>query len=44
MDIKIILSAIRVVVTLIYLYDDVFRICSGDFAKLMANKNLNQFV
>jgi len=44
MDTKIILSVTWVAVTLIYLYGDVFRICSGDFAKLMANKNLNQFV
>ncbi len=44
MDIKIILSASWVVVTLIYLYGDVLRICSGDFAKLMTNLNFNQFV
>ncbi len=44
MDTKIILSATWVVVTLIYLYDDVFRICSGDFAKSMANMNFNQLV
>jgi hypothetical protein len=44
MDTKIMLSATWVVVTLIYLYGDVFRICSGDFEKLMANMNFNQFV
>ena len=45
MDTKIILSASWVVVTLIYLYDDVLRICSGDLAKIpMADMNLNQFV
>jgi hypothetical protein len=45
MDTKIILSATWVVVTLIYLYGDVLRICSGDLAKKpMADKNLNQFV
>lgn len=45
MDTKIMLSATWVVVTLIYLYGDVLRICSGDFAKSsMANMNLNQFV
>ena len=42
MDTKIILSATWVVVTLIYLYDDVLRICSGDFAKSMANMSFNQ--
>lgn len=44
MDTKIMLSATWVVVTLIYLYDDVLRICSGDLAKSMANMNSNQFV
>ena len=44
MDTKIILSATWVVVTLIYLYGDVLRICSGDMAKSMADMNLNQFV
>ncbi len=44
MDTKIILSATWVVVTLIYLYGDVLRICSGDLAKSMANTNFNQFV
>ncbi len=44
MDTKILLSATWVVVTLIYLYDDVLRICSGDFAKSMGNMNFNQFV
>jgi hypothetical protein len=43
LDMRIILSATWVVVTLIYLYGDVFRIYSGDFAK-MANMNFNQFV
>src|SRR5512137_517005 len=44
MDTKILLSATWVVVTLIYLYDDVLRICSGDFAKSMTNMNFNQGV
>ena len=45
MDTKIILSATWVVVTLIYLYDDVLRICSGDLAKKpMSDMNLNQYV
>jgi hypothetical protein len=44
MDTKILLSATWVVVTLIYLYGDVLRICSGDFDKSMANMNFNQFV
>ena len=44
MDTKILLSATWVVVTLIYLYDDVLRICSGDFAKSMANLSFNQGV
>ena len=44
MDTKILLSATWVVVTLIYLYGDVLRICSGDFVKSMANMNFNQFV
>jgi hypothetical protein len=45
MDTKNILSVTWVVVTLIYLYDDVLRICSGDLAKKpMADMNLNQFV
>jgi len=44
MDTRIILSSTWVVVTLIYLYGDVLRICSGDLAKGMANMNLNQFV
>ena len=44
MDTKIMLSITWVVVTLIYLYGDVLRICSGDLAKSMANMNLNQFV
>jgi len=45
MDTKLILSSTWVVATLIYLYDDVLRICSGDLAKKsLANMNLNQFV
>jgi hypothetical protein len=44
MDTKNLLSTTWVVVTLIYLYGDVLRICSGDFAKSMANLNFNQFV
>ncbi len=44
MDTRIILSATWVVVTLIYLYGDVLRICSGDQAKSRANTNFNQFV
>ncbi len=44
MDTKIILSATWVVVTLVYLYGDVLRICSGDFAKSMAKMSFNQFV
>ena len=44
MDTKIMLSATWVVVTLIYLYGDVLRICSGDLAKSKVNMNFNQFV
>ncbi len=44
MESKILLSATWVVVMLIYLYDDVLRICSGDFAKSMTNLNFNQAV
>ena len=44
MDTMIILSGTWVVVTLIYLYGDVLRICSGDFAKSMGDNNFNQFV
>jgi hypothetical protein len=44
LDMRIILSTTWVVVTLIYLYGDVLRICSGDFVKSMANTNFNQFV
>ena len=44
LDTRIILSTTWVVVTLIYLYGDVFRIYSGDFAKLMPNTNFNQFI
>jgi hypothetical protein len=40
---RILLSATWVVVTLLYLYGDVFRICSGDLAKNpMADMNLSQ--
>ncbi len=42
MDTKNLLSASWVVVTLIYLYGDVLRICSGDQAKTMANMSFNQ--
>ena len=42
---RILLSATWVVVTLLYLYGDVFRICSGDLAKNpMADKILNQYI
>jgi len=44
LDTRIILSATWVVVTLIFLYGDVFRIVSGDSAKSMAAMNFNQFV
>ena len=44
MNTEIILSTTWVVVTLIYLYGDVLRICSGDLAKSMANTNMNQSV
>ena len=44
MEPKNILSVTWVVVTLIYLYDDVLRICSGDLAKSMADKNFSQSV
>jgi hypothetical protein len=45
MDTRNILSVTWVVVTLIYLYGDVLRICSGDLAKRpMTDLNLNQFV
>ena len=42
MDTKIMLSATWVVVTLIFLYGDILRICSGDQAR--SNMNFNQFV
>lgn len=42
MDTKIMLPVTWVVVTLIYLYGDVLRICKGE-AKAMAEMNLNQF-
>jgi uncharacterized membrane protein len=45
LDMRIILSATWVVVTLIYLYGDVLRIYhSGDMAKALADMKLNQFV
>jgi len=45
METKTLLSATWIVVTLIYLYGDVLRICSGDLAKSsMASMNLNQYV
>lgn len=44
MDTKYLISSTWVVVVLIYLYDDVLRIYSGDFAKSMADKNFNQLV
>ena len=40
---QIILAGTWVVVTLIYLYGDVLRICSGDLAKAMPQVNFNQF-
>ena len=43
LDVRIVLSATWVVVTLIYLYGDVLRICKGE-AKAMAYMSLNQFV
>lgn len=43
MDTKIILSATWIVVMLIYLLGDVFRITSGDMAKAMAEMKFNQF-
>jgi hypothetical protein len=44
LDTKIILSAIWVVVMMIYFLGDVLRIVSGDAAKAMANQNFNQYV
>jgi len=44
MDTKYLISSTWVVAVLIYLYGDVLRIFSGDFAKSMADKNFNQFV
>ena len=44
MNTKTILSATWVVVTLLYLYGDVLRICSGDFAKSMTNMKFSQGV
>ena len=44
MEPRIMLFATWVVVTLIYLYGDVLRICSGDFAKMMTNMSFNQSV
>jgi hypothetical protein len=43
LDTRVVLSATWVVITLIYLYGDVLRICSGD-VQAMAAMNLNQFV
>ncbi len=40
---QIILAGSWVVATLIYLYGDVLRICSGDIAKTMPQANFNQF-
>jgi hypothetical protein len=44
METKSIISSTWVVVVLIYLYGDVLRICSGDTAKSMADKNFGQYV
>jgi hypothetical protein len=45
MEIKIVLSASWVVVTLVYLYGDVLRIYhGGDMVKALADMKLNQFV
>ncbi len=42
---RIILAATWVVATLLYLYGDVFRICSGDLAKKpIADLNLSQYI
>ncbi|APV43617.1 hypothetical protein Dform_00254 [Dehalogenimonas formicexedens] len=44
MDTKIILSVIWGVVTLIFLYGDVIRICSGDFTRMTGTTNFGQSV
>ncbi len=44
MDTKLILSAIWVVLMLIYLLGDVLRIISGDMVRGMAGLNLNQWM
>jgi len=44
MDTRILLSASWVVTTLIYLYGDVFRIVSGDFAKKMGDLKFSRGV
>jgi hypothetical protein len=44
MEPKIMLSVTWVVVTLIYLYGDVLRICSGDQAKSMPAMGSNQYL
>jgi hypothetical protein len=44
LDTRITLSATWAVVTLIFLYGDVLRICSGDLAKSNTSINFNQFV
>lgn len=44
MDTKYLISSTWVVVVLIYIYDDVFRICSGDLVKSMCDKNFSQIV
>ncbi len=41
---QIMLAGTWVVVTLIYLYGDVLRICSGDQAKMMPQMNFNQSI
>jgi len=43
LDTRIILAVTWIVVTLIYLYGDVLRICKGE-AKALADMSLNQFV
>lgn len=44
MDTKYLISSTWVVVVLLYIYGDVFRICSGDLAKSMGDKNFSQLV
>jgi len=41
---KYLISSTWVVVVLIYIYGDIFRICSGDVARSMGDKNFSQFV